>query len=468
MDVSAGISSAGAAVAKTAGQYVEDSHKSALEEVRLKLANELAIERDMQRQGWEGGQKDLDRALTASEGAATRASHTEDAKYTADQHLKGAQAHAGATMYSADQSRAAHKYATDNPAEVKMAEWFTKATPEQRDGYLETIMAKHGFPSWAIGKGKGASDGTDPASVAGGGSPDAKATKAGFNDSALNGVPEDVQAIVKGMVEGRIQHPGSFALTKPYWQAMMQVATKYDPNFDATSWNARVAVRKDFTSGKSAQAITAMNTALGHAGSLMDDFKKLDNGDVPAWNWLVNIYGKEVQGKDAMTVAKMGVDSLASEARKVFAASGVGNLTELQEWQKNFPLNGSAEQQAGALRKFADLLNSRLLALSERYNNGMQSTREPLAFLDPKPREVFIKISGAEPGAAVGYQTGTKPPTTTKAATPPASAPPPTRQGAPLPASDKEVEPGVPYWINGKNWELDPKTGRLIPWTGER
>jgi hypothetical protein len=138
----------------------------------------------------------------------------------------------------------------------------------------------------------------------------------------------------------------------------------------------------------------------------------------------------------------------------VFAASGGGNLTELQEWQKSFPLNGSPEQQRGALTGFVNLLDSRLQSLADQYNRGMGRTDDPINLLQPKARAVYEKLTGHEPLDATGYQTGKAPPSTAKVDAAPVIAP----------VDPAAREPGKSYPLpNGKTgiwrgtgWELAP------------
>ena len=317
------------------------------------------------------------------------------------------------------------------PAEVRTADWYIKASPDQRKAYRDELAIKSGMPSWAIGE-------TTPAAVTPVGA--GTATPAGVpiapegtgivpttgkksdaspftlptptvDPDKLNQIPAEARTTVKAMLEGRMPAPSSFAQAKPYWRAMIEAANQVDPNFDQTSWASRNATRKDFTSGQSAKAVSALNLALGHAEVLAGAFSKLDNfGGIGTplnapLNALSDWFGGERPGN-----AREAVDALASEARKVFAASGGGNLTELQEWQKNFPINGSPEQQAGRLKTFVDLLDSRLVALANQYNRGMGVTSEPVELLDPAARKAYETLSGGRPKEATGYPTGKAPP----------------------------------------------------------
>lgn len=221
----------------------------------------------------------------------------------------------------------------------------------------------------------------------------------------LQTLPANQQAIVKAMVEGRQAPPTSNALRSAYWQDLLGKANQVDPNFDQTTWSGRVKTRSSFTAGPDAANVTAINTALQHAGVVQEGLSKLNNGNYPVKNALFN-WGAEQVGNPEPTNAREAIDALASEARKVFAGSGGGNLTELQEWQKNFPINGSPVQQNGALSQFVGLLDSRLDALADKYNRGMGKADDPLNLLSPHARAVYTKLTGRVPDNATGTQMG--------------------------------------------------------------
>ena len=429
-DVSAGFHEAGKAVANTAGAYALEAHRSDLYKEAMVLADQLASTRDEKQRAYGTSERLGKEKFEGEQGDKTRTTQLDVARTGAGATLGAAKLSSDAHRYGAEKSLEASKYHTDaisTPSEVRVAEWFTAASPEKRESYLQSVMVKHGMPAWALGGGVGTggsaipvNTGDDPAKAG------VKKSEAAspFNSEAFKGVPEGVQNIVKAMIDGRIPLPSSFAMATPYWQSTMQVATKYDPSFDATTWASRNATRRAFTSGQESKAINAINTTMGHVDELHKDIVRISNGMVPLWNSIVNMTEREALGSDKQTNMKMTVMAVSSEARKVFAMTGGGGLTELQEWQSTFPINGSAEQQQGAIKKFIGLLDSRLGSLANQYNKGMGRAADPLSLLDPKPREVYKKLLGHEPESSTGYQTG-KPPV---AATPP-SAPTATTQG---------------------------------------
>lgn len=501
INIGAGLAEAGKNVAATAGAWTLEAQKADAEMEKAKLVDQLAGVRQDKQNVFTSGESEKERGFKSGEGALERTSREKisEAQRQATIAAAGisAGAHVAAARYSSDtqeriaQGRQEIEREALTPAEVRTAQWFAKAGPDERDAFQSALLAKAGMPAWATGSG-GAGTGavtppggapvtgaaadtaTEPSgatAVPAAGTPPTPERKADsgvapvtgtpnskHNERALAGIPAPVADQVRAMVEGRMAPPPGFAASKPYWQAMLAKAAEYDPGFDQTTWASRVATRKDFTAGQSAKAVTALNTALGHAGTLSDNFDKLDNGSLPMWNAFVNEAGKQF-GSDKVTNAQMAIGALAAEARKVFAATGGGSLTELKSWEESFPLNGSPRQQQGAMKQFVDLLDSRLQGLADQYNRGMKTTEDPLQLLEPRSRAVFQQLTGETPKSSTGYQSGRGPATAPPA--PAASQPPPA--AAALPPTEQraigrtyQTPTGPAMWM-GNGWVRAPQ-----------
>jgi hypothetical protein len=489
-----GLSAMGQGVAAFAGTAGLEAQRSALAQQSLVLADQLATTRETGLQQSAGAiaataagkQQVFETGLHASDAAAALArtqlteggSNTRNAATIAAELQRSKDTEAGATQRV--------QMGIDAPTpEIKSARQFATLSPTERQAYREEMMTKAGLPAWMIGGGDtpsppagsgavldnptitpdagSASSGTQTATPSVTGAPTTAAPTvadpgATRNEKALDGVPGAPASIIKGMVDGRISPPSSFAMSKPYWQGLVAKAAEYDPTFDQTTWAGRVATKKDFAAGTSAKAVTALNTALGHAGVVSDAMTALNNGPIPwgnaAENWIDENIGDARPGN-----ARQAVDALASEARKVFSGSGGGNLSELQEWQKNFPLNGSPSQQQGALKQFVNLLDSRLQSLSDQYNRGMGRTDDPVALLQPHAKEVYERLTGRDPSDATGYQTG-KPPAGGAAASAPAAS------TTTAPADWKGAPDGTPFKQGGVTYikqGSDPSQWKVAP-----
>lgn len=185
----------------------------------------------------------------------------------------------------------------------------------------------------------------------------------------LASLPKDQQNIVKGMAEGTIQPPSSFALSKPYWTKMIAAAQNYDPTFDATKWSGRVAGVKDFSAGKSSEMVRSANQTLHHVGQLLDSMDNLKNGDYPLANRVGNAVA-EATGSGAQGAFRTNAHAVAEELSKVFKGSNLSDA-EIHAWEQNLHENMSPEQQRAQIAKLRDLLKGSLDALEEKRLNSI-------------------------------------------------------------------------------------------------
>lgn len=214
-------------------------------------------------------------------------------------------------------------------------------------------------------------------------------------DEYLKTLPPQIALQVKGLAEGKIPFPSSFALSKPYWQQIMGAVSQYDPNFDAINYASRAATRKSFTSGADAGNIAALNTAIAHLGSLQKAYSNLNNTAIPAWNYVANTLGTNLgDAKTQANAATVSADSeaVAHELAKVFRSSGMSE-GEIKAWKDQISTNASPAQSKALIQSAVDLLHGRLQALGEKYNQGMGTTQDPLRLLSPEAQATYDKLN---------------------------------------------------------------------------
>lgn len=219
-------------------------------------------------------------------------------------------------------------------------------------------------------------------------------------DAFLATLPSAQQAQVKALADGRMQFPGGFALKSPYWQQMLSAVSQYDPNFDAVNYNARASARKDFTSGKSAQNIKSLNTAIGHLGTLDSQISGTASHSFTPLNTAEN-YVSSKFGSSGPTQFDQTAGALASELTAVFRGSG-GAEADVKRYLSELSSNASLEQKKAAVANITELLASRTAAIGDQYNKGMGKTEDPLTLLDPKAAAVLQRIQGGAGEAAGG------------------------------------------------------------------
>lgn len=227
--------------------------------------------------------------------------------------------------------------------------------------------------------------------------------------------------VVKGLIEGRIAPPNGMAASKPYWQAHLQTAAQIDPNFDMINYQARAKARADFTSGKSAQNITALNTVIGHLDGLDKAIDGLGNyrGDEPgpilglplgplahANNALAHTIAAASGTDDRIKTFETSKIAVANELTRVFRGTG-GAEADIQAWQKQLDAASSPKALRTVVQQMAHLINSRVEAIGEQYKQGMGTTKDPITLLTPDKQKAFERMMGAR--ATTSQSGGSKP-----------------------------------------------------------
>jgi hypothetical protein len=221
-------------------------------------------------------------------------------------------------------------------------------------------------------------------------------TKTG--EEYLKTLPPQIASQVKALSDGRLPLPSSFALTKPYWQNMLQATAQYDPTFDAANAKTRAATRKEFTSGKAAANITSFNTVLGHLDTLNHAAEDLHNRSMPIWNSLGNAT-LSATGDSRVVKFNTAKQAVVSELERAFRGSA-GSLAGIRDWEKSLNSSQSPEQLRAAITQMVDLLGSRINALGEQYTAGMGRSIDGINLLDSHARAAFKRLSGEAGGAS--------------------------------------------------------------------
>lgn len=216
----------------------------------------------------------------------------------------------------------------------------------------------------------------------------------GTGAAYLSTLQPQIAAQVKALAEGREQFPTGYALKSPYWQNMIRSVAQYDPTFDAVNYGSRYATRKDFTSGKSAQNLNALNTAIGHAAQLYSQIPDVNSSSFPLFNAVGNAFSKGVGGAGVPNWDQTAA-ALASEATRVFRGDS-GAEADVNRYLQQLSANGSREQKQAVLRNLAGLFNSRIEQLGSMYNKGMGTTDQPLPMLNPNTSRIMEALQGGQ------------------------------------------------------------------------
>lgn len=211
-------------------------------------------------------------------------------------------------------------------------------------------------------------------------------------------IPAPMQARVVAIAEGRSAPPRNGTKAG---DTLMEAVTNYDPTFDAANATSRVKTRVDFTSGKSAQAVNALNTAMGHLLHLDDQAHDLGNfSTAPGMiNPLYNLVREKVGGNTALPAFDQTKQAAASEMRKVFAGASGGSEAELQAWESQLSSSKSYEQLHAVIKNGVTLMGSRLSALQDQYATGMNRSDQIPQMIKPSIARAAKQRFGVDLGA---------------------------------------------------------------------
>lgn len=211
-------------------------------------------------------------------------------------------------------------------------------------------------------------------------------------DEFLNTIPPDLRSKVKLISEGKYPIGQRFANT-PAGSELLTLASQYDPSFDATDFNKRNRTATNFASGVEGRGVRAVNQTLYHMNKLNDSIDRLNNfnGLGKLLNPITNYVEEGAFGDVRQGQFTADVKAVASELRRVFAATGGGGLTELEKWEQTFPLNATKEQQKAYLEEATGLLGGAMQALNDQYTAGMG--KAPKNLYNQKAIDTLSKIN---------------------------------------------------------------------------
>lgn len=211
-----------------------------------------------------------------------------------------------------------------------------------------------------------------------------------WNADALSNVSQLYRPRIIAMLEGR-EAPPPAGRVNPINTSLLNAAHLIDPTFDESTWKERFTTRQSMASGPIYQNTLNMNTAMGHVAQLGQQFAKEGNIQSPLLNIPLNWVSETVLGKSGVPDTRRAIDTAASEIRRALSGSA-GSLVELQEWQKNFPLNGSPVQQMNAVKAAADILKVRMGEMTDQVNTALGKGVAPTEFLSPNAKKALEAI----------------------------------------------------------------------------
>lgn len=209
----------------------------------------------------------------------------------------------------------------------------------------------------------------------------------GVNTGYLNSLPPGVNSSIKAYGEGRISVPARMGSTKE-GRATLQMITRAYPDFKAGQSDNYVKTRQDFLTGGNGKEISAINTALGHAGKMFDNL-----------NWWSATPGiSQVRGLfGAKDVAELetGKKQLATEVGRAYQG-GVITAGEAKE-QQDLINSMSLPKLKSQLTAVVDFLESKIEDNRRKYENAIPQymrNGDNIVLLNPQAAAAYTKITG--------------------------------------------------------------------------
>lgn len=169
-------------------------------------------------------------------------------------------------------------------------------------------------------------------------------------------------------------------------EQLINLASQYNPNYDASEFPVKEKLRDSFTSGTQGQNVNSLNTAIGHLYVLSQMSNALGNGNITPLNAAKNGIATTF-GSANVTNFNTTASAVAGEAAKVFKSSGATD-SEIAQFSKGLNANMSPAQLQGNINTMIQLMASRLNALEQQYQEGMGQPPDS-SFLSPESQQIL-------------------------------------------------------------------------------
>lgn len=183
-------------------------------------------------------------------------------------------------------------------------------------------------------------------------------------------------------------------------EQLISMASQVDPNYTSSQYPVVEDTRKDYTSGKSAQTIRSLNTAIGHLNALAESGKALGNSQIPLINSAKNAIA---QGSGQPGVGRFNTtaNAVAGEMATVFKNSGATD-DEIKTWRQQLDPNMSPAQLQTSISQMIELMGSRLNALQTQYEANIGKPTD-FSFLSPESQKILQGL-GIDPSSLTSQQ----------------------------------------------------------------
>lgn len=221
-------------------------------------------------------------------------------------------------------------------------------------------------------------------------------TSKGFNENVLAGLPKSTANLVRSVADGNIEPTGStspFARDPKAQERFMQYVIAFDPSYSKGEPTARSKMVTSFTSGVDGQSLSAAATATDHLARLAKLAATLNNGPVPAANWVGNHIASGVAGSGRQAEFDQQADILAHELARAYKGSNVSD-SDVDTFRDMFSAKMSPDQLNKNIAGQAQALDAKVAESRNRYAKVMGDQRaQNFEFLPPGAQKTLGVLS---------------------------------------------------------------------------
>lgn len=213
----------------------------------------------------------------------------------------------------------------------------------------------------------------------------------------VNGQPVDPATanLIWQIVNYRVDPTKLTSLKNNEREKIISLASQYDPSYTSSQFPVVQKTREDYTSGKSAQTIRSLNTAIGHLYALSQAGQGLGNSSIPLINSAKNAISQGT-GNPSVNRFNTTANAVAGEMAQVFKNSGATD-DEIRAWRSQLDPNMSPQQLQVAINQMIQLMGSRLSALQSQYAANIGKPAD-FSFITPESQHILQGL-GIDPNS---------------------------------------------------------------------
>lgn len=202
---------------------------------------------------------------------------------------------------------------------------------------------------------------------------------------------------VKAIIAGDINAAGRNL------QMLLPIAKLVDPTMNQADYQSRMKTRIDATTGRTAREIRALNTSTSHANDLYELIDQL--GSSTMLPGVINPVSTAVRGQLSPDFQRLKglydskAEALAGELPKAFNGGQTAE-GDRAKYRAMLDINKSPEEKKAAVKSLMELMQGRLGAIADTYNQGMGTAREGIHFLSPENQEIFTRLKNGNPASS--------------------------------------------------------------------